>query len=98
MTPGFSPQAPLSPEFVGQRAGTQLGGRRQGSHGALLHLQENLTTVGMPAWWSSPRPCLRTRFSSFQGKYALAFGERIFSSNGSIFSLLPRILLFLSSP
>ena len=40
MVPGSSPQSPLCAMCGGQRPGTQLSGRCQGSHGALLHLQE----------------------------------------------------------
>ena len=87
MAPGFSLQAPLSPDSAGQRAGTQLGGRYQGSHGALPHLQENSRAVWLPAWWSSSHPCPRTRSSSFQSKYPLAFGKCFFNSKMVPYSL-----------
>ena len=40
MVPGFSPLSPLCPVSTGQ-----FGGRCQGSHGALLDLQENSIAV-----------------------------------------------------
>ena len=72
---------------AGQRAGPQLGGGRQGSHGALPHLQENSRAVRAARLVeSSPSP--RTRgLLSLRNKNSVAFVKYIFSNKIALYFL-----------